>query len=226
MSLLSANSPLYDQVGKTAGVGIEPVTPAHQGDSESGEQQEEATEVKHQENPCSLAYMHNIASKNVQLDCDDFNDSILGYAVEWETIVTKRIDKDLKEVKQLQRNRLHYENKVSGLRQKVNRLESKSKDVPQAMVEKLERNEQKLQKAFQAHEIRAAQLCVMIEEATHSGWKDLYPLVENILKWDETRMARENEAYEMIPTTLQSIAAVAAAANAGSEVVGLHPEEI
>ena len=86
----------------------------------------------------------------------------------------------------------------------------------ESMVEKLERNEQKLQKAFQAHEIRAAQLCVIIEEATHSGWKDLLPLIENILKWDETRMARENQSYRQIPTTLQSIATVAASANVGS----------
>ena len=192
---------MYDHVGKTDGVGIEVSGPG-----------EEATEV--QENPFSLAYMQNVASKNVKLDGDDYIEKILGYALEWEKIVTKRIDYDMKDVKKLQRNRYHYETKVSKLRQNVNRIESKGKDVPQATEEKLDRNEKKLKDAVKTHEFRSAQLCVMIEEATLCGWKDLYPLVQNILQWDETRRAREKDAYKMMPTTLESIAAVAAAANA------------
>ena len=128
---------------------------------------------------------------------------------EWETIVTKRIDNDLVEVKQLQKDRLHYENKVSGLRNKVNRLESKNKPVKPDMAEKLERNEQKLKVAWESHEIRSAQLCVMIEEATACGWKDLYPLVQTSMSWDVCRLNREKESYENISSTLDKISETA-----------------
>lgn len=192
ISILSEDSPLYNYIGRT-----EPGAEVSAAD--------EGTELEHRDPSISVMVMQKLGSAQVRASAQEFKDTILDYATEWETIVTKRIDRDLVEVKQLQRDRLHYENKVAALRRKVNTIETKGKTVPDATVEKLERNDKKLDIAHRGHEIKAAQLCVLIEEATNSGWKDLYPLVESVLRWDETRLSRESMAYEGIPTTLQRI---------------------
>ena len=35
----------------------------------------------------------------------------------------------------------------------------------------------------------------LIEQVTEHGWKDLFPLVENLLKWEFNRSGRENVIY-------------------------------
>lgn len=135
---------------------------------------------------------------------EEYQQCILAYALEWEQVVTSKVDTELKQVKKLQQSRLHYEKKVEGLRRKVNTLDSKGKDLPPELMEKLVRNEQKLKDSWEVHEIRASSLCSLIEEVVQYGWKDLYPLVANLIKWEFNRSGGELAMYGKYPLMLQA----------------------
>ena len=74
-------------------------------------------------------------------------------------------------------------------------MESKGKQVPASIAQKLVRNEQKLATAWENHEQRAARLCVLLEEVTEGGWKDLYPLVQNSMTLEVNRIARDMASF-------------------------------
>lgn len=134
----------------------------------------------------------------------EFQESVLDYAMKWEECVTQKVDRELKEVKKLQQNRLHYEKKVDSMRKKVNGLDNKGKEISPELVEKLERNESKLKDAWETHELRASRLCALIEQVTHAGWKDLYPLVGNLMKYEFNRSGGELAMYGKFPLMLNA----------------------
>jgi hypothetical protein len=113
----------------------------------------------------------------------------------------------LKNVRKLQADRAHYEKKVEALRQRANELESKGKMSPASQVVKLERNETKLKHAYMLHEYDAGRLCVLIEAAATNGWKDLYHVVKNYIKWESNRVGRESDIYCQMSGTLKSMKA-------------------
>lgn len=94
---------------------------------------------------------------------------------------------------------------MSGLHRKVNSLEPKGKRIPQALIERLSRNEQKLKTAWETHEHRADKLCVLIEQVTEQGWEDLYPLIKNATTWEVNRVGRENATYGRLPSTIDAM---------------------
>jgi hypothetical protein len=47
----------------------------------------------------------------------------------------------------------------------------------------------------------AGKLCVLMEVATFGGWRDVYPLVENVMKWQANRVTNENDNdVKLLPT--------------------------
>jgi len=134
----------------------------------------------------------------------EFQESVLLYATRWEAGVTQRVDKELKQVKKLQQSRSHYEKKVESLRKKVNGLDAKGKDIPADLMVKLERNEIKLNDALESHEWNASRLCALIEQVTQYGWKDLVPLVSNLMKYEFNRAGGELAMYGKFPIVLDS----------------------
>jgi hypothetical protein len=172
---MSEGTPLYDHVGKS----LEPER-LHLVDPQTVQQLEEEM------GGLSLASVHQLALMNEKKISEEYDKFMVAYALEWEEIVTSRLDKEIKAVQQLQRKRNHYEKKVSGsllgLRKRTNNIEKNGKEVPPALAEKLQRNEQKLQEAFSLHENSAAKLCALLEEATASGWKDCkFPFLKSIV---------------------------------------------
>lgn len=134
----------------------------------------------------------------------EFQENVLDYALDWEKCVTQKVDRELKEVKKLQQSRLHYEKKVEVLRKKVNGLDIKGKEIPSDLLERLGRNEAKLKDAWETHELRASRLCLLIEQVTHAGWKDLYPLVANLMKYEFNRSGGELAMYGKFPLMLDA----------------------
>lgn len=153
----------------------------------------------------SLVAIEQLAAMEHQMSADEFDKYILGYAKEWEEIATKRLDEELKAVWQLQRQRLHYERKVAGLRKRVNHLEGRGKDVAPTYAEKVDRNEHKLSAAWRNHEERASKLCVLLEQVMHHGWKDLYPLIKNTMRWEMNRLSRDEQSYGKLKSTLEAM---------------------
>jgi hypothetical protein len=205
---LSQGTPLYDHVGKLLDAdslqSIEQMGNVSLATTSEGLelQAKSVTQVAEQLGAKSLASLQQLAAAHAKINSVDYQEHVLGYLSEWQQVVTSNVDKQLKAVKKLHYNRLHYEKKVESLRRKVNQIESKGKATPQAVVERLSRNEEKLKDAFENHEQWAGQLCVLLEQVTEHGWKDLYPLLKNTMKWEVNRLGRDNVTYGRLPATL------------------------
>ena len=214
LGLLSDKSPIFDSVGKQtlntksttlALISIleDPLTKmtVAQVVKEQQKSSEGTTVVVN-----SVEALQQLATTQEVVQQREYRTQVVDYAMEWEKTVSERVEGELKKVRILQTSRSHYEKKVEQLRQRTNELEKKGKTNTVAQAERLERNEKKLKDAFSSHETEAGRLCVLIEEATTNGWKDLYHLVENYCKWETNRVDQESDIYsQLLPTTLDSM---------------------
>lgn len=145
-----------------------------------------------------------------------YKNKIIKYAVEWESVVTARVDKAVESNDKLHAKLEHYTTKVEGLRKRTNKVieveqaksEKKNEEkkgamatpaVPQRLRAKLERNESKLSNAWQLYERSASELCNLLEEATAHGWNDLHPLLLDLIQWEvERTTAKYDVVAELI----------------------------
>eukprot|EP00536_Pseudo-nitzschia_multiseries_P004647 jgi/Psemu1/188484/e_gw1.78.67.1 len=156
----------------------------------------------------NVGTLQQMASAQGLIQDRDFRAYVIDYAIEWEKAVSKKVESELKRVRALQTTRSHYESKVEKLRQYAEELEMKGKTNPPSQVEKLKRNETKMLEAFECHEKEAGRLCVLIEQATTDGWKDLYHLLKYYCKWESYRVEQESEVYsQLLPAALESMKA-------------------
>jgi hypothetical protein len=207
---MSEKSPIHDEVGSALdGQASEALAMIRKSGGVGGISVSEIAakwERRHNsEGKSSLNGIQQWASTQAVVNAREFQAHVVEYAVEWEQVVTERCDKDLKEVRKLQADRTHYERKLEGLRQRANDLGVKGKSSPANSVTKLNRNEDKLKEAYMVHEAAAGRLCVLFESVTQDGWKDLYHLAKNYMKWEANRVGRESDIYCQLAKTLESM---------------------
>jgi len=147
----------------------------------------------------SFASITQAASKNTHDLAAGFQDQILDYCIEWEHIISSRVDQGLEETIKLRERLMHYENKAEGLRKVVNAKDDTKKGVPLKLKEKLERNEKKLEIAWKAHERSASMLCNLLQQVTKRGWKDLAPLILNSIQWEVESAAGQYDIFARLP---------------------------
>ncbi|KAL3911887.1 MAG: hypothetical protein SGARI_001423, partial [Bacillariaceae sp.] len=153
----------------------------------------------------SMYGLYKFGDAQATANDNEYQSLVVDYTVDWEKIVTERIEAELKHVKKLESDLRHYESKVEKLRDRANSSEEKGKEQSKSEVEKLERNEDKLKEAFNAFEGEATKTCALIEAATHDGYKDLYPLIKNYLKFEINRCGREHDMADGIVDILESL---------------------
>lgn len=153
----------------------------------------------------SLVSVARAASNQAQSFTESYKERVVDYCVEWEAIVSTRIDDELKETKQLNKRLNHYQSKVAGLRTKVNHYNGTSTEAPSNLSTKLARNEVKLESAWKVHEQAASRLCNLIDEVTLQGWMDLYPLVVASMKWEVERASAELEAISKLQSVTNDL---------------------
>jgi hypothetical protein len=206
LAIMSKDSPIYGEVGTPLDSNAAQTNDNinnSKSDSSDVQDKDVVSVWQGKQQQVSLQSIQELASAQGHVDTMEFQSHVLAYATEWETVVTTRVDSELKHVKKLAADRGHYEKKVDALRQKANEMVTKGKPTPNGMDEKIDRNEKKLQQAFEIHEVAAGKLCVLMEVSTFGGWRDLYPLVENVMKWQANRVAGENDNYAKLLPTLQ-----------------------
>lgn len=158
---ISENSPIFDHAGKL---------PSKEG---SG-------------TVMSFASIHLAVSERTNMYADKYQKFVVDYTVEWEKVITHRINTALKQAEVLRRDLDHYQKKVESLRQSANAAMAKGKQVDASKAEKLSRNEEKLLKSREEYEVFASDLCILIEEVTERSWKDLHPLLIKMAQFDST----------------------------------------
>jgi len=169
ISVLSEKSPIFDQVGRT---------------------KKEEGEVSN-----SYASVNLTISNEARNYITTYRSSVIDYVKEWEKVITQNIETDEKEVNSLNNIFLRRERKVNYLRMKINVRTKLAINVPDKMNEKVERNQVKLDKAWEDHERKASELCEFIEEVTKRGWKDLYPLVTKMATMDSEMITKESKLF-------------------------------
>ena len=158
-------------------------------------------------------------SKDTQLADGAYKQQILKYVTDWESLVTAKVDAEVKKVDKYNEKLQHYTKKVERLRLAANKkLEAEQAkaekqnngeqgkvmpppSVPERMRARLERNEDKLTNAWKVHERAASALCNFLEEATLQGWNDAYPFLLELIQWEVERCS---VGYEQV-TDLLSI---------------------
>lgn len=141
-----------------------------------------------------LSNKHREMSKRYKTD-------IIDYIVDLDNTISTRVDTEQKQVHELHQRLVHYEKKVEKLRGKVRAKLSKNSTVPQRKSDKLQRNEEKLNKAWKLHEAKSSRLCDLLEEVTTNGWKDLYSVVGHMFEFEKLM----NEEDSKITHELTSI---------------------
>eukprot|EP00532_Pseudo-nitzschia_australis_P000693 CAMPEP_0168182420 /NCGR_PEP_ID=MMETSP0139_2-20121125/11885_1 /TAXON_ID=44445 /ORGANISM="Pseudo-nitzschia australis, Strain 10249 10 AB" /LENGTH=333 /DNA_ID=CAMNT_0008103351 /DNA_START=41 /DNA_END=1042 /DNA_ORIENTATION=+ len=208
--LLSENSPIFDSIGEHTlnGKSMRALQSMRE-EPPVGKRTTINQIIKSSdESANSLGSLHEMAATQGIIQERDFRTQVIDYAIEWEKAVSEKVESELKKVRTLQATRAHYEKKLEKLRLCAEDLEKKGKKEPSNQDDKLERNEAKLMEAFESHEKEAGRLCVLLEEATTNGWRDLYHLVKYYCKWESYRVEQESDIYSrLLPTTLESMKA-------------------
>eukprot|EP00980_Cylindrotheca_fusiformis_P008856 scaffold1888_cov120-Cylindrotheca_fusiformis.AAC.26 len=198
MAHMSLESPIHDSVG--AELSDEAVNQLSNLDASSSPGAAVA-QVMQSFQPTSLQMVQTISSAQSQLNSQEYFEHIIEYAEDWEHCVTKIIRQEIKKVKKLQADRIHYEKKVDSLRQRVNDRANPS----DTLIEKLSRNEEKLKESYLLHETEASRLCTLIEAATAEGWRDLYFLVKTFMKFESNRVGRDSDIFSHLSHILESM---------------------
>lgn len=161
--------------------------------------------ISSMDEPQSFLSVYQDASDQVSRTNEKYQQEIIDYCIEWEAVVTTRIDKEMADVKKLRETYNRYDGKVDGLRKKVNAQEDKGKSVTDGATDKLKRNDQKLHEASSEFEGAAGPLCFLLEEVVHQGWKDLFPLVQATMKWEVDRSHKEARIFlQLQPGSLEA----------------------
>lgn len=159
---------------------------------------------------CSyLSTHHNLANKNKQF-AQRFAKFVIDYCIQWQQVVSARIDKTLKEAEKSRVEADHYQSKVESLRQAANEKLAKGKQVDAKSAEKLTRNEEKLMKIKEENNKCTADACLLVEELTDRAWRDLHPLLVKIIQFDMTISSEEAKAMGDLKAVVAELKSIAA----------------
>lgn len=176
------------------------------------------------DNKDSLKAVTTKFSEQRKIHEQTFHSHVIQYCSEWEAWVTNTVDNGLKENKKLHESLDHYQTKVEQLRKKVQQeIEKQQKkdekkqttaenaattprsQAPTKLTQKLERNETKLSQAWRAYEKNSAQLCHLLEEVCHQGWKDLQPVLKDYMQWEMRRSSSEYDCLAQLAATTEQL---------------------
>ncbi len=207
-AIMAQDTPIWDHVGKplTPKQLLEIQNPGDEITEESLELQSQAiVKVAEEIGPGSIVAFSQLSAQHEKLNVMDYQTHILDYLDEWDDVVTSLLDDEVKTIRALNKKKEHYISKVDRLRARVNRIERRGvKDAPKRLVEKLERNEDKLERSDAAYEEFANDVALNLSESIRRGWVDLYPLINAAIKFEMNRIGRDNATFGRLPGTLEA----------------------
>jgi hypothetical protein len=137
-----------------------------------------------------------------------YQQTITDYLIEWENTLTARVDVEAMEEQKLHKILEHYETKVYGLRKQVATMEKRKKSPNDKLMQKLGRNVEKLEDAWENHEKTASDLCNLLEEITQRGWKDLYPVIRASMHFHQDSARKESDVFATLSTVEEKLASI------------------
>lgn len=126
---------------------------------------------------------------------ESYEDSVIKYCKKWQEEITQQVSRKRATTKELRDQLTHYQDKVTQLRQKIAKAK---KTPPRSVVERLARNETKLDQAWRNHDSIVLALCELLYQITNHGWKELYPLARGIFEF-EGQHATDGDILTKLP---------------------------
>lgn len=158
---------------------------------------------------------------------EQYGHYIISYVENWERVVSQRIHGVLIHYRELQDIMTHYNKKVGGLLQKVD----KSKSVRHKLAEKLDRNEIKEMGAVEARDTVGEHLYLYIEEVMERAWRDVFPLLLRTCRFEADFSSAQASVLADLVTVAATIQVVGE--DEDCDVMGRlddlqkkHPEEV
>lgn len=162
-----------------------------------------------EDNSNSYSAIHQNLAKKIEGYSDKYQQFVVEYVMEWEKVVSTRINAGLKTTETLRRDLDHYQRKVEELHIQVNKALAKGKMVDDKTKEKLKRNEEKYAKAKESYNNAARDMCMLLEETVDRGWKDLHPILVKMAQFDMTLAGEESKSLaemDVVVTALKALA--------------------
>lgn len=156
----------------------------------------------------TLKRLQDKLSKNKHRHAKSYQEMVIDYAAEWETVVSKMVEGGVSYSRKEHKTVQHYEDKVAKLRKQTNELEQNNKNTPTTLTEKLTRNECKLEKAWQEYDRIGTRTANLLEAATKMGWKDLHPLIQAMISFEQERERDEQSLWEHVDSIQDTLLGV------------------
>lgn len=148
----------------------------------------------------ALIAVQEQASMYQGYNIDEYQQQILSYIEDWLATVSNQLDEKVEEIPKLRATRHECEGKMEKV-SKHQRSQPESFDQELADIAQRE-----MYKAIQEHEEACSELCYLLDQVVRKGWKDLYPLVNKMMKWELNQLGRENKSYgQFLPETLDKL---------------------
>ena len=133
---------------------------------------------------------------------------LVEYVTEWADIVSHHFSAKYGEYHKLRTNLNHYSRKMEALLLEEQRLKEKGKAMKPKQIEKLKRNEDKLDSARDTHDEAGESLCMFIDEVVHRSWVDAYPLLQKTIDFECDFEASRADIFAKLESTSQLAEAI------------------
>jgi hypothetical protein len=184
---LSKNTPLFDCIG---------LTPSADRPSNT---------------VCSYWSIEDNLSAKAKSYAQKYQQFVIEYVVEWEKVVTQRINAGLKSSEEMRRDLDHYRKKVEDMRLSANKIMAKGKQVNKDAATRLQRNEEKLIAAKQNYNRTATDVCILMEEITERSWRDLHPMLIKCAQFDMTLSGDQAQILSQLAQVVHKLKDIATA---------------
>jgi hypothetical protein len=175
----------------------------------------------------SFAGVHQSVSKLSKSYGEQYGTYLINYLESWERTVSQRVQGLLIHYRELQDNMTHYNKKVGGLLQKVDR----KKSVGHRLSERLDRNEIKEMGAVEARDTVGEHLYLYIEEVMERAWRDVFPLLLRACRFEAQYSAAQANMLSGLVTVAERIQEIGEEEDCAvmgrlDDLEKKHPEEI
>ena len=137
--------------------------------------------------------VHKDLFKDTKTKLDEHS-HIVNYVEDWEQIVDKCVKSRYVEYSKIRSGLCHYEKKVDSMLADIEKLKQKNRPVSAKQIEKLERNQIKLEGTCKTHDKYGESLLMFLDEVVRRSWRDALPLLRKSIKF-EVAFAAVNQEH-------------------------------
>jgi len=152
----------------------------------------------------------NAFDKRSSILLDKFNVYVINYVIEWKKITKIRVTEGLQSFEAIRLEYDHYQRKVSTMQKTMLSLHQKGKPVDVTFVNKMRRNEEKLEETKDNYEEAYVKTILLLNEITQRSWKDLQPILVKLAQFDTAYASEQLDVFQSLDDVIEVLQNIAA----------------